>query len=153
MATTDKIPNIFLSFLLLSMIIGCNKKHIDSQKWYDDTKAEILKQANLKADSISDFYDKDSSRKCQYSYLKGHLFRECTIKKEGTHGGIDFYFSKDGKFVLRREICNNDTILFEGIYYQGGFYGLSTWWKNCDKRQIRSQGLRYKSSEIGIWQL
>jgi hypothetical protein len=165
LAATDKIPNIFLSycwkefktfilcisFLSLILQTGCNKKHIDSQEWYNDTKAEILKQANLNADSITYTFDKDSIWFHAHLFSKGHLFRDSSRKRGDWQGGADSYYSTNGEFIFGREICPNDTILSEGIVYKGACYGLSTWWAYCDKRKLMEQGIRYNGEKIGIW--
>ncbi len=135
---------IFSIFILFA---GCSQTD-QTTKWYEETKAEILRQSDMKADSSSLEYNEDSTFNRESFYLKGHKFR---LIGSDTNGGIglETHYSKDGNFELRREVCENGTFRFEGIYYINKFYGLSTW-SYCDGRPSQ-QGVRYKSEKIGIW--
>ena len=58
-------------------------------------------------------------------------------------------YSADKKFELRREIYPSGQLAFEGVYYNGNFYGLSTWW--FENGQTREQGIRFNDQKISIW--
>jgi antitoxin component YwqK of YwqJK toxin-antitoxin module len=142
----------FQTIVLLLLSIGllftcCSDKAINADKWYEDTKAEILKQSALKADSIVYTYNGDSTFKNEYHYSAGHVFF-----LNGYRNGVfrlEIHYSKDGKFELRREIHNSGSFGFEGIVYQSNFYGLSTW--RYPDGKIHEQGIRYKGESIGVW--
>lgn len=135
-----------LLFLTIGLLMTrCTNK---ADKWYEDTKAEILKQSAVKTDSITYTYFRgDSSFKEEHYYFKGHEFL-----LNGYRNGVfrlEIHYSKDGKFELRREIHNNGSFAFEGIVYQSEFYGLSTW--RYPDGKINRQGIRYKSEPVGVW--
>lgn len=118
-----------------------------SASWYEFTKAEILKQADLSPDSIISSYNEDRSFKKEHYFSGGH---EYLIR--GYDKGIlciETHFSKEGSFELRRELCDNGNLTFEGIAYKKHFYGLSTW-RYCDG-QLMQQGVRYDDKKVGVW--
>jgi antitoxin component YwqK of YwqJK toxin-antitoxin module len=140
----------FLTLLTIGLFLtrcASNDGKTSSDKWYEDTKAEILKQADLKPDSTTlTFYD-DSTFKKEHYFSGGH---EYLLK--GYYKGIlslETYYSNDGNFELRREVCDNGNLGFEGIVYKDHFYGLSTW-RYCDG-QIDHQGVRHNDKKIGVW--
>lgn len=114
-------------------------------KWYDETKAEILKQAEVKPDSIT--RAEDSITVKEYSYSNGNVFHERWLK--GGKLRAETFYSKDGNFELRREIFENGVFLFEGIVYNDHFYGLSTW--NHQNGKPEQQGIRFNDQKIGVW--
>ena len=142
-----------LALSLAIILFSCENRQSMSKnkKWYDDTKAEILNQSNLNADSIVLNKDQDSIWIVNSFYSNGQEFKRRAFKKEWLRGGTYYYFSKDNNFELRQEICDNNTILFEGIVYKGHFYGLSTWWSYCDKKLLSEQGVRFKDEKISVW--
>ncbi len=118
-----------------------------SLKWFEETKTQILKQSNLKPDSLTYTYPKDGykeehfySSRSQYrikKYFQGKLYSEV-------------HYSSSGDFELRWELgCDTVHHSFEGIFYKGVAYGLSIW-RHCDG-QIYDVGIRYKGSQIGKW--
>ncbi len=136
---------LFLSIGLL--LTCCTDKAVNADKWYEETKAEILKQSVLKADSIVYTYNSDSTFKTEHHYSAGHEFL-----LNGYRNGVFIWevnYSKDGKFELRREIHNNGSFAFEGIVYQSKFYGLAT--RLYPDGKIHEQGMRYKDESIGVW--
>jgi antitoxin component YwqK of YwqJK toxin-antitoxin module len=134
-----------LYFFLLSLTVcSCKQKHKKPTEWYNETKAEILKESQLKADSVSN--DTDRGLISKRYYHKGHEF----MRKYGKMPpGAEIRYSLDGTFEFRKEICGNGTQGFEGIVYKGQFYGLSTWW-HCNGK-LEEQGIRYRDNRIGIW--
>ena len=118
-----------------------------SKKWYEYTKDEILKQANLKADSIAIVFIKDSTIREEYLFSELHLFKQNDYFLDTLI--VETYYSKNSNFELRREICRNGNYGFEGIFYKDNFYGLSSWWY-CNG-QLQSQGVRHNGEWIGIW--
>lgn len=124
-----------------------NDGKTSSDKWYEDTKAEILRQADLNPDSTSLTYNEDSTFKKEHYFSGGHEYLLKGYDKEILR--LETHYSKDGNFELRREICDNGNFGFEGIVYKGHFYGLSTW-RYCNG-QIEHQGVRHNDKKIGIW--
>jgi antitoxin component YwqK of YwqJK toxin-antitoxin module len=118
-----------------------------AHKWYEDTKAEILKQSNLTPDSTTLILNEDSSFKKEHYFSAGHEFLLKGYNKDVLR--LEIRYSNNGDFELRREICENGNYAFEGIVYKSNFYGLSTW-RYCDK-SIDHQGIRYNGQKIGIW--
>jgi hypothetical protein len=106
-----------------------------------------LKQSDLKADSTISTFNEDSTFRREHYYSGGQEFL-----LKGYNKGVlrlETHYSKDKKFELRREICEDGNWSFEGIAYKEHFYGLSTW-KNC-KGQLDHQGIRYNDQKIGVW--
>ena len=129
-----------------SLTLECVRK-TSPDKWYEDAKAEILKQSELKPDSTIITFDEDSTFKKVHLFSSGHEFLLKGYNKGFLR--LETRYSKDGNFELRREICNNGNYAFEGIVYKSNFYGLSTWFY-CDGK-IDHQGVRYNNQKIGIW--
>lgn len=143
-----QIPILTLLILGLSLTRCANSNRITvSDKWYKNTKAEILKQSNLKPDSITLTFNEDSSYKKEHYFSVGHEFLLKGYNNDILR--LEIHYSNNGDFELRREICENGNYAFEGIVYKSSFYGLSTWYY-CDK-SIDHQGIRYNSQKIGVW--
>ena len=140
----------FLTLLTVELFLTrCASNHgrTSSDKWYEDTKAEILKQSDLKPDSTALMYNEDSTFTKEHYFSAGHEFH-----LKGYNKGIlrlEIHYSKDRNFELRREICDNGNFGFEGIVYKDHFYGLSTW-RYCDG-QIHHQGIRHNGKKVGVW--
>jgi hypothetical protein len=131
------------------LLIRCssNDSKSSSDKWSADTKAEILRQSDLRSDSTSFTFNEDSTFKDEHFFFGGHKFLSKGYKK-----GVllsETRYSKDTNFELRREICDNGNFSFEGIVYKDHFYGLSTW-RQCNG-QLDHQGIRYNGEKIGVW--
>lgn len=138
LALTLFCAGLFLSF-------GTTKQSADT--WYEETKTEILKQSALKPDSVGFRFISDSSRKKEMHFYKGRMFFAKFYRK-----GIqtsESYFSKDGNFELRRMLCENATISFEGIAYKTSLYGPSIEYFCSGK--IKLQGCWYQGEKIGTW--
>jgi antitoxin component YwqK of YwqJK toxin-antitoxin module len=141
---------ITLALLTVGLFLtrcASNDSKTSADKWFEDTKAEILKQSDLKPDSITLTFNEDSTFKKEHSFSAG---REFLLK--GYNKGIlrlETHYSKDGNFELRREVCDNGNFGFEGIVYKSHFYGLSTW-RHCNG-QLDEQGVRHNDQKIGVW--
>jgi hypothetical protein len=143
---------IAAAFLTL-FLSSCSDSRVKrANEWYEGTKAEILKQSDLIADSTRYELNKDNSFRREYKYCKGHLFLVLgySIDSISFKKRLEIHFSKDGDFELRREICANGTYLFEGVFYKDHAYGLSTW-RHCNTGQLDDQGIRFKGQTIDIW--
>ncbi|PBQ34210.1 hypothetical protein CNR22_21365 [Sphingobacteriaceae bacterium] len=130
---------------VVSMSFGTIKQSADS--WYEETKAEILKQAALKSDSIGFLFNSDSSKKKEMHFFKGHMFLAKFYKKGAPTS--ESYFSKDGNFELRRLFCENAIVSFEGIAYKTSLFGPFTEYYCSGK--IKLQGFRFQSEGIATW--
>jgi hypothetical protein len=143
---------------VLFLFTSCGKskpqKPKDAQTWFDYTKSVILEQAETKMDNTTYTFTDDQS--VEHIQLGKHeIMRRIYNKKDtsmvwGRDWNAIFYFSTNGDFEYRQEICKDGTLLFEGIVYKGEFYGLSTW-RYCDTKKLMMQGVRYKNQKIGIW--
>jgi len=148
---------IFAILLVAHFLTGCNNRSKDKrwnidekdQKWYDNTKAAILRQSDVKTDSVISIFKGDSSHKYCYYYSQGHISLKKGYNKNKLR--LEVHYSTDGLFELRREICDTGNYVFEGITYMADFYGLSTWWY-CDGR-IQRQGVRFKNDDVGNWKV
>lgn len=137
----------FMSLILLGLA-GCNS--YDSwaqQRWYDDSKSSVLEQAGLPEDSSSTTYSRDSTQRTEISYRHGRQL----IKRHYRHQNlaVEILYAQTNTFELRREVCTDGSLAFEGLFVDGDAYGLSTWW-SCNN-QLRQQGIRYKGEKIGNW--
>ncbi len=141
---------------LITLFFSCDNNDIKTdskaktreEKWYDDTKATILEQSDIKPDSVIYIVNnQETNYKRQYTYSKGCNFIERAFRKDKIV--FEKYYNTVGDFELRREICDNGTYGFEGIFYKGYPYGISTW-RNCDGK-IDHQGVRFKDKRIGEW--
>jgi len=116
--------------------------------WYKALRQKIITES-LKFDSTSiEPFEPDPSRQVT-NYFLGDRKQKMEMPSTDSTGGLVILYSKDGKLELRKEICANGQVAFEGITYEDHFYGLSTWW-HCNG-QIREQGLRYRNKQIGSW--
>ena len=143
--------NIIIILISLCFLVSCGISNEEkSKKWYEETKAEILRQANLKADSTTIvFNDIDSTFRKEYSFSGGQLFQEKYYSQDNLC--CEIYYSKNGKFELRREFYPNEKHCgFEGIFYKKKGYGIySCWHRNG---QLKEQGVRYKGERISVWE-
>ncbi|WP_143305596.1 toxin-antitoxin system YwqK family antitoxin [Chitinophaga vietnamensis] len=128
---------------------GCHQPQTEvaHEMWYNNTKAVIIDQASVEADSVAYTFNADSSRKIIQDYHQQHLL----ITRGFQQGNLQYeiYYSKQGDFEWRRELCENGQPAFEGIFYKNEGYGLTTWY-NCDGN-IREQGVRLKNEKAGAW--
>lgn len=162
MKSTSIVHTALLAVALLFINCANSPAPDPANKWFEETKAEILKQADHKPDSVVTVKNNTAKRETltdgsifvpetalvfQNSYFNGKLFYRRT-KKYGKLIG-ETHYSTDGNFELRREIFENGNSLFEGFTYKDHFYGLSTW--NHSNGRPAKQGVRYNNHRIGIW--
>ena len=142
-------PRSILYILIIALLTHCTNhdRKEQSNKWYLETKTEILKQSNLNADSTSQTFNEDKSYLTEDYYSFGHKF--LTKGYNNTIPRLEIHYSKDGNFELRRELCDNGNLGFEGITYKEHFYGLSTW-RRCNGT-LDQKGVRFNDQKIGIW--
>ena len=141
---------VFLVILAVGLILSScfnDETKTLSDKWYEDTKAQILMQSDQKADSIEITFNKDSSFRYEHYYFGNQNFMLKGYSRDILR--LETRFSKNKNFELRREICDNGNSGFEGIVYKKNFYGLSTW-RDCSGK-IAEQGVRYNDQKIGVW--
>lgn len=137
------------SLLAVFCLIQCQKQApLTPAAWYDALRTNIQSAADLKADTTHFQYLADSTFSHRTFIRQGCIYREEWYGKAGDLQGISL-FTTDGKFELRREICPDRSIGFEGILFKNKFYGPCTWW-HCNGR-MRQQGFRYANREVGAW--
>jgi hypothetical protein len=134
--------------VLILLLVSCTRDiYNDSLEWYEEIKAEILKQSDLEADSVHT--EVNGTWRKEHSYNNGRKF----LVRNFNDGNLrtETFYSTNSDFELRREICDRGLVAFEGIFYRGDAYGPSTWYK-CDKK-MTLRGVRYKGKEIGRWKI
>lgn len=148
MTKTTYITFIVLTSLWTACINNQSQDNQITDDWYETTKQRIITEADLPAETLSTgkYADTDLTE-ITYSHHDQKLKTEI-LREDSSLTAITLY-SKDGQFELRKEICPNGQTGFEGIVYDGHFYGLSTWW-HCNG-QLSHQGIRYKDKKVGIW--
>ncbi|RAJ77609.1 hypothetical protein CLV59_107377 [Chitinophaga dinghuensis] len=140
------LPGWILASLILSSC-GQPQTRVAHELWYKNTKERILQQSSQEPDSVRYTFNQDSTLKTAWQYHDKHL-----MTKKGFQQSIfrfEINYSKDGLFELRREMCENGKLAFEGIFYKNEAYGLSTWY-DCKGNPI-NQGVKYKDQSIGSW--
>lgn len=132
------------------MLFSCHskKEKIDPDIWYSQTKDFILTESNLPTDSTATEYFADGNQQKVKLFNNGHPTVEKWYQVTGEQIAETKY-SRDGQFELRKEICQNGQIAFEGIFYKTNPYGLSTWF-GCTKIK-QKEGIRFKDKKVGIW--
>lgn len=115
--------------------------------WYKETRAEILAQATLKADSVYTFNNEEKNFKEDHYYFQGKEF----LSKAYYSGilRIETHYTRDRLFSLTKEYCDNGNTRFEGIQYEGAYYGYSSWY-HCDGK-LNEEGYRFNGQKIGRW--
>ncbi|HEY4063627.1 MAG TPA: hypothetical protein VGM30_17085 [Puia sp.] len=136
--------------LIILFLYSCTQKpkHLDPSGWYERTKALILSQSNLPTDSTSTEKYEDGRNHKIKAFNNGHPTVEKWYRETGEQV-VQKNYSRNGQFELREEICKDGKPGFEGIFYKGEAYGLSTWWR-CGKSK-EEEGIRYKDEKIGVW--
>lgn len=161
-----KSNSIIYTVLLYAalLFISCNNSPAPDPAitWYEETKAEILKQADLEPDSVVTFKNTIAKRETlmngkiivpettlvvEKAYLDGRIFHVRILSEEKPRA--ETFYSINGAFELRRELYPNGNYLFEGIIYNDHFYGLSTWSHANGKTE--KQGVRFNDQRIGVW--
>jgi len=102
---------IILTILITGLTLTCCSS--PSNKWYEETKAEILRQSNIKADSIISTFNEDSTYRQEHYYFAGQEFLLKGYNNRILR--IETYTTKGKNFELRREICDHGELGFEGI--------------------------------------
>jgi hypothetical protein len=141
------MPRYLFALLLLSSCT-LHPKPSDPEKWYRETKEIILSESSLPTDSTATEKYADGTIHKAKSYNHAHPTVEKWYRETGEQV-VQTNFSRNGLFELRREICKDGKPGFEGIFFQGNAYGLSTWWR-CGKSK-EEEGIRYKDQKIGVW--
>lgn len=143
-----------MRFLLLLITItiffscGTQPKTFDPDKWYKKTKELILKESNVSIDSIKTENYETGQRHKVKSFSGGRIAFERWYRESGEQvAQINYATNRD--LEIRQEICQSGKIAFEGIFYKGNSYGLSTWW-GCGKYK-QDEGIRFNDKKIGIW--
>lgn len=130
-------------------MVSCSNpsKRVSNDQWFSETTQEILAQSNITADSVTNTYNADSSLRWEHHFSKGRKF--LTRHHHNSGFVLEIYFSADGLFELRRELCKTGKPGFEGIFYKNKSYGISSW-TNCNGR-LQELGVRFNGERIGIW--
>ena len=116
--------------------------------WNESTRRQIL------ANSVEPF---DSSSKELYNNGSIHVIRffkndrlavakTFSITGEQTSQTI---YANDSLFKIKWEMCKNNQVNDERIFYKDDIYGLSTKWR-CDS-SIEEEGFTFKNEKFGVW--
>jgi len=134
--------------LLMYLLTACIDQH-DNYTWYELTKQNILADSDISYDStVTGKYNQIDLDQVVY-FANDKKTRLVAYQKDSLNA-LDFRFSKDGSFELRREYCKGSAkLLFEGIMYKESFFGLSTWW-HCNGK-LSHRGIRFRNKKVGIW--
>ncbi|MDB5198469.1 MAG: hypothetical protein JWO92_432 [Chitinophagaceae bacterium] len=140
---------LILSLFLVAILSGCfpQNKTSEAIEWYKETKGSILKDSDDPTTvSLIDYYENGKLKKVS-SIKNGQPIVIKYYRIEGEQSA-ETHFSPDSKFELRKELCADGSLTFEGIFYKAQAIGLSTWWK-CGR--IEKQGNRWNGERIGVW--
>ncbi|GBL35525.1 hypothetical protein EMGBS15_11200 [Filimonas sp.] len=147
--TSYSIQYFFLAIGMFLFCTGCDsgEQKAKAEIWYNETKATIFKQSDAPLDSTNTVFTKDNTCKSVIPYSKGHKL----LKREFVNDRLrnEVYFSKDDQFEFRREVCENGQASFDGIFYEGKPYGMSTWYY-CNGK-TKEQGIMLGEERIGTW--
>ncbi|HBK88504.1 MAG TPA: hypothetical protein DDZ56_07620 [Cytophagales bacterium] len=139
---------IFRLVLLMALAAGLSAAApVDQKAWFEKTKATILRQSKMNADSVGQELSDDLVRRTEISYREGHLYLK-KIYRQNILVQVA-YFDQSGEFELRRELCPNGKFRFEGIFVKGEAFGICTWYFCSGKTE--KQGVRYRGKDVGIW--
>ncbi|HQQ82671.1 MAG TPA: hypothetical protein PK059_05735 [Cyclobacteriaceae bacterium] len=139
---------IFRLVLLMALAAGLSAAApVDQKAWFEKTKATILRQSKMNADSVGQQLSDDLVRRTEMSYREGHLYLK-KIYRQNILVQVA-YFDQSGEFELRRELCPNGKFRFEGIFVKGEAFGICTWFFCTGKTE--KQGVRYRGKDVGIW--
>ncbi len=139
---------IFRLVWLMALAAGLSEAApVDQKAWFEKTKATILRQSKMNADSVGQLTSDDLVRRTELSYRDGHLFLK-KVFRQNILVQVAF-FDQSGEFELRRELCPNGKSRFEGIYVRAEAYGICTWYFCSGK--IEKQGVRFRNKDVGIW--
>lgn len=139
---------IFRLVLLMALAAGLSAAApVDQKAWFEKTKATILRQSKMNADSVGQQLSDDLVRRTEMSYREGHLYLKKTYRQNILVQVA--YFDQSGEFELRRELCPNGKFRFEGIFVKGEAFGICTWFFCTGKTE--KQGVRYRGKDVGIW--
>lgn len=130
------------------LMIACNPNQHDDA-WTARVKEKIIAESDLPTDSAF------TSEVADMGFKKIRYYSKRTLTREKWHHAngfqpVEILYSKDGLFQLRRELCENGTVSFEGVFFKDQAYGMSTWW-SCDDHSVLEQGIRYKGKQVGFW--
>ncbi|GGG36070.1 hypothetical protein [Hymenobacter glacieicola] len=83
--------------------------------------------------------------------MRNYFSKKVFLQRRYQYQNLVFesYHAQTQDYELRREVCENGSFAFEGIFVDGEPYGISTWWA-CNN-QLRMQGVRYKGERVGEW--
>jgi hypothetical protein len=138
-----------IAMALFIFLIACNEqKPFDAETWYNQNKETILAQAGAPTDSVMRRNWSNDMPEREFFYRQGKIVIEKRYRDTG-YPAIEKYYANDGKYEFRREYCMDGTVSFEGIFYNGFAYGLSTWW-GCGV-PTQERGIRIKDKKIGNW--
>ena len=162
MKSTYIIYTALLAVALLFINCANSPAPDPANKWFEETKTEILKQADHKPDSVVTVKNNNAKRETltngniiipdttlifENAYFNGRLFHKQVVKEGKLRAEI--FYSNDGAFELRKEFYGNGVSLFEGIAYNSHFYGPFTW--HYENGKIKKQGIRFRDQKIGMW--
>ncbi|MGN6645124.1 MAG: toxin-antitoxin system YwqK family antitoxin [Cytophaga sp.] len=147
------MKNIFFIATISLFISACNPK---TNVWFNDIKTSIEKRAATKPDSIVVTYNEDSTARFEHYFSGGSEYKVNTFSQDLFIESDTFYlvmeslYNSDKTFELRKGWFSDHTLQFEGVLYQGLYYGPFTLYYPNGK--VNSRGTRYKDEDIGIWE-
>jgi hypothetical protein len=137
-----------LAFAVMLIASCSEQKPFNAEQWFQENKEIILAQATAPTDSVMRRNWSNDSPEREFFYRQGMLVVEKRYRDTG-FPAIEKYYSNDGDYEFRREFCPDGSVSFEGIYYKGFGYGMSTWW-GCGV-PTQERGVRIKDKKVGNW--
>ncbi len=116
--------------------------------WNESIRRSILIQSDFSGDSVEKKFHTDGRIFQLKFFIKGNPIIQKKFNQTGKESSV-IYYSKDGLFELRQEICEDGEINCESIYVDGDVFGLFTKW-DCDNLKVE-EGFYYKGKKIGDW--
>jgi len=137
-----------LAILCIAFISGCKRR----SGWYEEARTRLAAVASEGTDSTVQRPSADSTRTTECFFSGGHRTISRDYYRDSRWIGETVY-SRDGRFELRREICPTGQTTFEGIFYGGHYYGLSSSWACGDTLRLDQEGVRYRDQKVGTWKI
>jgi len=132
--------------LIIITFISCSDDY-KTVEWYESNKTDIIKYSTQKPDSITTI--KNDHVKTISHYLEGQLIYLRRYNLSYNNLGTESSFYPSRNLELKKEINDENIVVFEGICIDGEPFGLSRWWN--DNGELIETGYRENGKQIGIW--